>query len=78
MKITVLPSADAEEMLGQFGTDWPWDAKAIILHEGNEKCSGVEAMSSCKGSRSTETPGVHCKLVIKQNARAAVQEKVTW
>ena len=78
MKIAVLPSADAQEMLGEFGNDWLWDAKAIILHEGNEKRSGVEDMSSFRGTRSTETPGVDCKLVSKQKARAAVQEKVTW
>jgi len=35
-------------------------------------------MSSFKGTRSTEAPGVDGKLVSKQKARAAVQEKVTW
>lgn len=65
-------------MLGEFETVWPWDAKAIVLHEGNEKCSQVEYTSSFKGTRSTETPGVDCKLVSKQKARAAVQENVMW
>lgn len=77
MKVTVLLSADTKKVPGEFGTDWLWDAKAIVLHEGNEKRSWVEDMSSFKGTRSTETPGVDCNLVSKQKARAAVQE-VTW
>lgn len=51
MTITVLPSADGEEMLGQLETNLLWGAQDSIVHEGNGKCSWVEDMSSFKGTK---------------------------
>lgn len=41
MTISVLPSADGEEVLGQLETNLLWDAQVSVVHEGNEKCSWV-------------------------------------
>lgn len=50
MTITVLPSADGEEVLGQLETNLLWDAQVSVVHGGNGKCSWVEDMSLFKGT----------------------------
>lgn len=51
MTISVLPSADGEEVLGQLETNLLWDAQVSVVHEGNEKCSWVGDTSSFKGTK---------------------------
>lgn len=77
MAITVLPSADGEELLGQLETNLLWDAQVIVAHEGNGKCSWVENMSLFKGTKAP-TPQVLIANESASKARAAVQEEDTW